>query len=530
MKRPWSQHIPAGVPASVDVPLLTIPELLQQSLHTYADHTAITFYHQTYTYRQLSQAIAQFARALQQMGIKKGDRVGIMLPNCPQYPISYYAALQCGATIVQLSPMYKPNELLHVLQDSETSFLIVLDTLLPLTDSIIDQSSVSHTIDVSFSQACTFDQLLHQSNEEYSFTPVPIFPKEDVAVIQYTGGTTGRPKGAMLTHYNIVANAIQSAATSEIKIKKGEERVLTIAPLFHIYGMTGAMILTFYNGGNMILVPKFDVEHVIELIEKVQPTAFPGAPTMYIALLHRYSQKPFDLSCFTLCTSGSAPLPLEVLERFNQLSKADIAEGYGLSEASPVTHRNPVIGLQKAGSIGFPIASTDAKIVDATTGERELPQGEVGELIIQGPQVMKGYWNQPEETAKALRNGWLYTGDLAKMDEDGYFYIVGRKKELIIASGYNVYPIEVEDVLYRHPAIFEAAVIGIPDSYRGETVHAVIVLKEDASLSEEPCISYCREHLATYKVPTSVTFLTEMPKSDVGKILKRKLKELLAVK
>src|SRR5699024_8994290 len=258
-------------------------------------------------------------------------------------------------------------------------------------------------------------------------------PKEDVAVLQYTGGTTGRSKGAMLTHYNLVANTVQSAATSLVKTKPGEERVLAISPLFHVYGMTSAMNLTFYNGGNLILIPKFDVEQTVRTIEKTKPTSFPGVPTMYIALSNYYQKKPFDLSSLTACTSGSAPLPAEIINKFNEVSGTLVAEGYGLSEASPVTHRNPVAGLQKTGSVGIPIPNTDAKIVDAELGEEVLSVGEVGELIVKGPQIMKGYWGLPEETAHTLRDGWLYTGDLARMDDDGFFFIVGRKKEMIIA-------------------------------------------------------------------------------------------------
>lgn len=333
----------------------------------------------------------------------------------------------------------------------------------------------------------------------------------------------------MLTHYNLVANTLQSAATAHIKTNTGEERVLTISPLFHVYGMTSAMNLTFYNGGNLILVPRFEVEEVVKMIEKTKPTSFPGVPTMYIALLNYYKTYKFDLSCLKTCTSGSAPLPVEVINRFNEVSGTNVAEGYGLSEASPVTHRNPISGLQKRGSIGIPIPNTDAKVVDIATGEEDLPIGEVGELIIKGPQIMKGYWNMPEETANTIRDGWLYTGDLAMMDADGFFYIVGRKKEMILASGFNVYPIEVEDVIYSHSKVLEAAVIGVPDEYRGETVKAIVVTKENECITEDELIQFCRERLAAYKVPKEIAFVEELPKTAVGKILKRTLKEMYSV-
>ncbi|MBD1373328.1 long-chain fatty acid--CoA ligase [Hazenella sp. IB182357] len=523
MKRPWDQHVAKGNPKQIDIPKLSLPQFFMDAAKKYPKQTAITFFEQTYTYEKLADSIQRLASAWVQYGIEKGDRIAIMLPNCPAYPISFYATVQCGAIVVQVNPMYQPDELLHVFQDSEPRLLIILDKLIPVVQPILDQTSITRVIEVSLDRHDPFHQLLQQTQLTSMF-PI-IDPPKDVAVIQYTGGTTGRSKGAMLTHYNIVANTLQGAATARVITEKGKEKLLAIAPLCHVYGMTGAMCITFYNGGNLILVPRFEVESVVKLIEKMKPTHFPGAPTMYIALLQYYQKHSFDLSCLKACTSGSAPLPVEVINRFNQISKTSVSEGYGLSEASPVTHRNPIVGIQKHGSIGIPVPNTDAKIVDITTGENTLACGEVGELIIKGPQIMKGYWKMPEETALTLRDGWLFTGDLAKMDEDGFFYIVGRKKELIIASGYNVYPIEVEDVLYRHEKILEACVIGIPDAYRGETVKAVVVLKPGEQLSAEELILFCRKRLAAYKVPTHVTFTNELPKTFVGKILKRKLKE-----
>lgn len=519
MERPWLQHVVAGNPKEVKVPEISLVELYRRSARKYHAHTAITFFQSTYTYQELSDRIDRAARLIYSKGIRKGDRVAIMLPNCPQYPISFYGALACGATIVQLNPMFQPAEMLHILNDSETKMLIVLDRLLPLFDSVKDKTAVEEVLAVDLEKDFTVGEPLGEE------PAAEIDPKEDIAVLQYTGGTTGLPKGAMLTHYNIVANTLQSAATGQIRTRLGEERVLTISPLFHVYGMTSGMSVTFFNGGNLILVPKFEVDQVVELIERTKPTAFPGVPTMYIALLNYYKTKQFDLSCLITCTSGSAPLPLEVIERFNAISGTKVAEGYGLSEASPVTHRNPIEGLQKNGSIGIPLPNTDARIVDVATGMDTLPAGQIGELVIKGPQVMKGYWNKPEETAQTIREGWLFTGDLAKMDEDGFFYIAGRKKEMILASGFNVYPIEVENVLYRHSAVLEAAVFGMPDEYRGETVRAAVVLKEGAKLSGQELIDFCRSELAAYKVPVDVIFVKELPKTTVGKILKRALKE-----
>lgn len=521
MNRPWHKNVPEGIQIKMDIPEISLNDLFSEAVRTYSNHTAVTFFDKSYSYKQLDALIKNAAASLHNMGVGKGDRVAIMLPNCPQYPISYFATLLCGATIVQINPMYKSTELLHVLNDSKPEVLIVLDKLIPAVEEVMDQTSLSILIPVSFESACKFNDMLKDEG-----SPVPdvfIDPKEDVAVLQYTGGTTGRSKGAMLTHYNLVANTLQCFGSSEVKTKLGEERLLAISPLFHVYGMTSCMNLTFYIGGNLILVPRFDVEQTAKVIEQTKPTIFPGVPTMFIALLNYYKKNNFDVSSLQTCTSGSAALPVEVLKNLNETLGMSVAEGFGLSEASPVTHRNPITGLQKPGSIGIPIPNTDAKIIHSVTGEDNLSLGEVGELVVKGPQVMKGYWGMQEETNHTLRDGWLYTGDLAKMDEDGFFYIVGRKKEMIIASGYNVYPIEVEGVIYTNPKILEAAVFGVPDKYRGETIKAVVVLKEYEELTEEELINYCREKISSYKVPHSIDFVEELPKTTVGKILKRHL-------
>ncbi|GAB3055460.1 long-chain-fatty-acid--CoA ligase [Virgibacillus ainsalahensis] len=521
MEKPWLKHVAKGNPKEIEIPEISLMELFSESVQNFPNHTAITFNGRSYTYRQLEQLIKNVAASLMNLGVRKGDRVALMLPNCPQYPISYYAVLLCGATVVQVNPMYKSSELLHVLNDSGAGVLIALDKLLPAVEEVIDKTGVDALIPVSFESDCKFNE--YMKDQGYPVPEVSIEPKEDIAVLQYTGGTTGRSKGAMLSHYNLVANTLQSYATSKVRTRIGEERILSISPLFHVYGMTSCMNLTFYIGGNMILVPKFDVEQTVEVIEKTKPTIFPGVPTMFIALLNYYKEKKFDLTSLRACTSGSAPLPVDILNKFNETSGTNVAEGFGLSEASPVTHRNPITGLQKPGSIGIPIPNSQSKIVDSVTGEDEMEIGEIGELVIQGPQIMTGYWNMPEETENVLRDGWLFTGDLAKMDADGFFYIVGRKKEMIIASGYNVFPVEVEDVIYTHPKVLEAAVIGVPDKYRGETIKAVVVPKDGEELDGNELIYYCRKRLAAYKVPQSVEIVGELPKTAVGKILKRSL-------
>ncbi|SFB22451.1 long-chain acyl-CoA synthetase [Lentibacillus halodurans] len=523
MEKPWLKYVAEGTPNEIEIPEVSLTHIFEESVRKFSDYTAITFSGNTYTYRHLNQLIRNVAGSLRNLGVNKGDSVALMLPNCPQYPISYFAVLMCGATVVQVNPMYKSSELLHVLNDSGARVMIALNKLLPGVKEVMNDTEVEALIPVSIESDCKFDEYMR--TQEYRVPEVSINPKEDIAVLQYTGGTTGRSKGAMLTHYNLVANTLQSYATSQVRTRIGEERVLSISPLFHVYGMTSCMNLTFYIGGNLILTPKFDVEQTVEIIENTKPTIFPGVPTMFIALLNYYKEKQFDLTSLRTCTSGSAPLPVEVLNKFNETSGTNVAEGFGLSEASPVTHRNPITGLQKPGSIGIPIPNTDAKIVDSASGVEELEIGEVGELVIKGPQIMKGYWNMPEETDNVLRDGWLFTGDLAKMDADGFFYIVGRKKEMIIASGYNVYPVEVEDVIYTHPNVLEAAVIGVPDKYRGETIKAVIVPKDGKNFDGEQLIAYCRKRLAAYKVPQSVEIVRELPKTTVGKILKRSLIE-----
>lgn len=523
MEKLWTKHVSDGNPKEVVVPNISLNQMLHESVEKYADYTAMTFYDKTYTYKEFDTMVKAFAASLTDKGITKGDRVAIMLPNCPQYPISYYSIIRCGAIVVQVNPMYQQEELLHVLKDADVKVLIILDDLLPVVENIKEKTSLTSIIDVSLKEDSKFSRLL--LNKDIALRQVNIDPKEDVAVIQYTGGTTGDSKGAMLTHYNLVANTIQSFATAKVKYELGKEKALTVAPLFHVYGMTSCMNMLFYMGGNMIILPRFNVEETVETIEKERPTLFAGVPTMFIGLLNYYKKRPFDLSSLKTCSSGSAPLPKEILEAFNKISGAKIVEGFGLSEASPVTHRNPIVGLQKIGSVGIPVPNTDSKIVNVENKEEELPIGEVGELAVKGPQIMKGYWNLPEETEDTLRDGWLYTGDLAFMDEDGYFTIVGRKKEMIIASGFNVYPVEIEDVLYEHPDVLEAAVIGVPDEYRGEAIKAVVVLQEKSQLSIEDMIDYCAKKLAAYKVPNEVQFVKELPKSAIGKILKRKLIE-----
>ncbi len=524
-------NYPEHIAKEVVVPNQTLPEMLEASVKTYPDHEALTFYGRTMSYRQLFGAVRAFASALQENGLKQGDRFAIMLPNCPQFVIAYYGILMAGGIVTQINPMLVERELLYILKDSGAKGIIVLDAIHDRVKAIQPDSDVRLIVTVSLlpsantePSALSFDAFL-QKGMLKSPRPVLIDPKEEVAVLQYTGGTTGRSKGAMLTHYNLLANVLQSYEFFKDETRLGTERTLAVIPLFHVFGMTSCMNLSIYTGGSLILLPRFDIQEVLHTIQREKPTIFPGVPTMYVALTHFPNVEDYGVDTIRICNSGSAPMPVNLLKVFEQKTGAMVLEGYGLSEASPTTHCNPPFAERRPGSVGIGVPSTSYRIVDELTGERDVPVGERGELIIRGPQVMKGYWNLPEETSHALRDGWLYTGDIAQMDEDGYVYIVDRKKDMIIAGGYNIYPREIEEVIYEHPAVKEAAVIGVRDEYRGETVKAYIVLKDGVTAAEEDIIAFCKKNMAPYKVPKLVEFREELPKTSVGKVLRRALRE-----
>ncbi len=534
MEKPWLKFYDQGVPYHLDYPRRPLTYFLDEAATQFPENLAIIFQEARITYKQLAQKIRDLAAALLQLGLGPGEKVAIMLPNCPQYVVAYYAILKLGGMVVNVNPMYVERELEFQLKDAGVANIIAGHEFYPrlaavrekvglkriiLTDSsdafLANSPSVSP---IDKQEAILALRELWTAGERFSLPHIEVVA-EDVALLQYTGGTTGLSKGAMLTHYNLVVNVLQCVSWNP-EIHRGKERVLAVLPFFHVYGMTVAMNEAIYLGATIILLPRFQVDDTLEAIGRYRPTRFPGVPTMYMALINhpRLTETEYDISSIKVCSCGSAPMPVEALKRFEELTGGKISEGYGLTEASPVTHGNPFFGKRKIGSIGLPRPDTEAKIVDLETGERELSPGQEGELCIRGPQVMKGYWNRPEETAKTLRQGWLYTGDIARMDEEGYFYIVDRKKDMIICGGYNVYPREIEEVLYMHPKIMEACVIGIPDPYRGETVKAFVVLKKGERTSPEEIIEFCRRHLARYKAPTIVEFREELPKSHVGKI------------
>jgi long-chain acyl-CoA synthetase len=529
-KKPWLNSYPEHVATEVEVPNKTLPQILEESTKSYPANIALSFYHKKISYTELSALTGAFASALQQNNVGKGDRVAIMLPNCPQYVIAFYGALTVGGIVTQLNPMLVERELQYILNDSGAETIVIYDALYPRLKAIQSETNVKNVIVVSlqptensFTPDTVFDTFLRSGNGKVSY--VDVDPSEDVAILQYTGGTTGRSKGAMLTHRNLLANIVQSAEFFKDDIEYGQERCLTVIPLFHVFGMTVCMNYSIYTGSTNILLPRFDLEEVLNTIKTEKPTLFPGVPTMYVGITNHPEAEKYGLDTIRVCNSGSAPMPVELLREFERKTGAKILEGYGLSEASPVTHCNPTFAERKPGTIGIGYPSTDYKVVDLADGTEEVASGELGELIIRGPQVMKGYWNMPEETANTLRDGWLFTGDIARMDEEGYVSIVDRKKDMIIAGGFNIYPRDIEEVLYEHPSVQEAVVVGVPDEYRGETVKAVLVLKGGKEASEEEIIQYCRDNMSAYKVPRFVEFRAELPKTSVGKILRRVIKE-----
>ncbi|MGB9700036.1 MAG: long-chain-fatty-acid--CoA ligase [Thermodesulfobacteriota bacterium] len=538
MLKPWLKFYDKGVPFHLDYQRTPLTYFLDEAATRFPENLAVIFQEERITYRRLAQKTRHLAAALLHLGLRPGERVAIMLPNCPQYIVAYYAILKIGGVVVNVNPMYVERELEFQLKDAGVVNIVAGQEFYPRLAAVKEQVGLQRIILTDFrdaslanlpsappidKQAGTFAlRELWTLGEGLSLPHIKVGP-EDVALLQYTGGTTGLSKGAMLTHFNLVAN-VQQCVSWNPEIQKGKERMLAVLPFFHVYGMTVAMNEAIYLGATIILLPRFQVDDTLEAINRYRPTRFPGVPTMYIALINHPRLKEYDISSIKVCSCGSAPMPVEALKRFEELTGGKISEGYGLTEASPVTHGNPFFGKRKIGSIGLPRPDTDAKIVDLELGECELPPGEEGELCISGPQVMKGYWNRPEETAKTLRQGWLYTGDIARMDEEGYFYIVDRKKDMIICGGYNVYPREVEEVLYMHPKIMEACVIGVPDPYRGETVKAFVVLKKGEKSTPEEIIDFCRQNLARYKAPTIIEFREELPKSHVGKILRKALR------
>ena len=557
-ERPWLAHYSPNVPATVDIPDRPLTWILDEAVRRHGARVAVEYYGTKLSYVQLEALADRFARALLRLGLQRGDRVALCLANVPQFPVAFFGVLKAGGVVVPTNPLYTAPELEHQLRDAGARFVVALDLVWPTLASIRDKTAVEQVIITSPADYLPpalgllyrlkelgdrrgrpregrrgpdptthdFRALLGEAHTRQGYEvyplPEPARP-HDLAVLQYTGGTTGISKGAMLTHRNLLANAMQSLAWNDLP--PGEAHVsLCVAPFFHVYGLTVGMNLTILDGSTMVLLPRFTVKDTMRAIEKYKPDLFPGVPTLYLALAREAEQHRHDLSSIKVCISGSAPLPREVQRRFEAVSGAKVVEGYGLTEASPVTHCNPVFGDRRTGTIGLPLPSTDAAIVNWDAWEF-LPPGQEGEIVVRGPQVMAGYWQRPDETAQVLRDGWLRTGDIGVMSEDGYFSVVDRVKDIIIAGGLKIFPRDVDEVLYQHPKVLEAAAVGVPDAYRGETVRAYVVVKPGETLTQDELDAFLKERLAPYKVPKQYEFRDALPKTLVGKVLRRTLRD-----
>jgi len=552
MDRIWVKSYPPGVSDTIKLPEEPLTGLLDEAVKAFPNNIATDFEGQTLTYAQLGQAVDKFASVLRDLGVGKGTRVGTLLPNLPQNVITYYAALRLGGIIVENNPLYTERELEHQLNDAGVEVLVVMDQMYPKIREIrnelpkLREVIVTNVFDAFKGIKAVLGPMTKKGKSVIAPVPrsepvrfwkdvmrsakggvpqTPVNAKEDLALLQYTGGTTGVSKGVMLTHFNLVANCAQARAWFT-DAEPGKEVVLIALPLFHSYGQTVCMNVGIMLAGKLVLEPNpRDLPAVLHTIGRTKPTIFPGVPTLYANLLAHPKLKETDMSSIRLCFSGAAPLPVEVQEQWEKVTGGRLVEGYGLSETSPIATGNPLYGKRKIGTIGLPVPETDIKLVDIDDPSKEVPAPGPGELCIKGPQVMQGYWNRPEETQEVLRDGWLYSGDIAEVDEDGFFKIVDRKKDMIIVGGFNVYPRDVEEILYQNSKVLEAAVIGKPNPRSGETVKAFIVLKPGQKMDNDEIDKFMRENLTAYKVPKEYEFVADLPKTMVGKVLRRALVE-----
>jgi long-chain acyl-CoA synthetase len=536
-KKPWFNSYPKDVHKKLEYPTFSLHQLLEKTAKEHPEKTAIAYSDIEITYSELDSFSNQFAAALATLGVEKSDRVALFLPNTPQFVIAYFGILKAGAVLTPMNPMLKEREVVYQINDSEAETIITLNSLYPIVEPSLQKTKLKNVVVTSldeYTSKHTIASKPPQTQNIHNFQEflkpakpphVNINSQEDLAALQYTGGTTGTAKGAMLTHLNLVSNAI--AFGTWIKATM-EDTFLTALPLFHIYGMTTSLNVPISVAAKIVLLPRFESTAALETIQHSKITVFCGVPTMYSVLLTNPELDNFNLRSIRVCISGASPLPPQVQKKFMKVTGGFLAEGYGLTEASPVTHCNPVdkaINTLRVGSIGLPLPDTDARIVDAETGEKKLSPNETGELAIKGPQVMRGYWMNPEETSLVLRDGWLLTGDIARMDKDGFFYISDRKKDLIKYKDYSVYPREVEDVIFEHPDVKLCAVVGKPQPVVGEIPKAFIVLKDDSTATEAEIINFVKEKVASYKAVREVEFKRELPISATGKILRRALKE-----
>jgi long-chain acyl-CoA synthetase len=548
MDRPWYKSYAPGIPHSLKFERITLSEVLKRTSQKYPNKVAGIFIDAKFTYRQFNDMVNSFANALLDMGVKPGDKVAMLMPNMPQMMIATYATWRVGGVVVMNNPLYTDTELEHQLNNSESTVLVTMDLLGPRMIALRPKTKVRKIVIAHIRDHLAFPkkQLLPivakdkhrdipKTADVYEWTDLlKKYPAKDpgitvdfdsLASLQYTGGTTGVSKGVMLTHNNLSSNVQQIAAWFP-NIKEGEMVIIGVLPFFHSFGLTCVMNNAIWKAGTNVLIPKPEPLTILQAVQKHKVTFYPAVPTMYVGLLNHPDLNKYNLTSIQGCFSGAAPLPIEVIKSFEEKTGSQICEGYGLSETSPVVTTNPWGAKTKAGSIGVPLPDTEIRVVDLEEGTKDMPTGQPGELIIKGPQVTSGYYKMPDETAKTVKDGWLFTGDIGMIDEEGYFFIVDRKKDMIIAGGYNIYPRDIDEVLFQNPKILEACAIGIPDSYRGETVKAFVVLKPGESMTKEEVINFCKEKLAKYKVPTQVEFIDTLPKSGVGKILRKELRSM----
>jgi len=544
----WHKSYVEGVNHSLNYEKITVSEALARSAKDFPDHPALNYMGKITTYAQLEKLVNAFARALKALGVKPGDKVSVCLPNIPQAIVANYAIFRIGAATVMNNPLYTERELAYQLNDSDSKIIVTLTLLVPRIEKIQSQTKIEKIIACHIHSYLPFPkkQLFPLVKKEMYRKIIPtetvkIFKDlineqagnpindeskwDEVGALIYTGGTTGVSKGVMLTHSNLSCN-VQQFKSWFPELQKGEESLVGNFPVFHSAGFTAIQNFSLWQAYEIILVPRPEPAINIEILKKYKPTFLPGVPTIFVGLLAEPAFRKLNFSSIKGFFSGAAPLAADTIRDLKSLTGADMCEVYGSTENSPVVSVTPWGGKIKPGTVGCPVPDTDVKIVDIETGEKELPTGEEGEIIIKGPQIMKGYYNKPEETDKVLKDGWFFSGDIGKFDEDGYLSIVDRKKDMIIAGGYNIYPVELDNVLFDHPKILEACTIGIPDDYRGETVKAFIVPKKGEQLTEEEVILYCKKNMAAYKVPKQFEFVEELPKSAVGKILRRELRDM----
>ncbi len=546
--RIWHKAYAPDVPKSLEYEKMTLPAALERTAQKWPDRVALNMMGKKITFRELDEMVNSFARALTDLGVKKGDKIAISIPNLPQTVAATYAVFRLGAVVVMCNPLYTERELEYQMNDSGCSLCICMDLLVPRIQKLKSKTGIGHIIACHIRDYLPFPakQLfpfikkgMHRKTVSgegvYDFTDLvkkypgtPLETKaewDDLAALLYTGGTTGVSKGVILTHANC-SIVVQQLRAWIPAAKDGEETLIAIFPFFHVAGFTAMMNQSLYAGFTQILVPRPEPQTVLDMTLKYKPSWFGCVPTIYVGLLNLPDFSKADFSFIKGCLSGAAPLALETIREWEKSVGATIIEVYGMTECTTLCHANPWGGKTKVGSVGVPIPDNDCRIVDVETGEKDIPLGESGEVVIKGPQVSQGYYQKEEETAHAFKDGWFYTGDIGYMDEDGYLFIVDRKKDMIIAGGYNIYPRDIDEVLYEHPKLQEACAVGVPDPYRGETVKAFVVAKPGVTCTEEEVIAFCKERLASYKAPKMVEFLDELPKSTIGKVLRRELREM----